>query len=116
MPRNISFMLTQEQFKNKTKTMTRRSGWRFAKAGEYLNGCKQCQGLKLGEKVEVIHPIFISKIWIEPLNAITQEDVIKEGFPDWTPAQFIDFYKKHNKCTDTEDVTVIEFEYLSELS
>ena len=34
MPRNISFMLTQEQFKNKTKTMTRRSGWRFAEADE----------------------------------------------------------------------------------
>jgi len=31
MPRNMSFMLTTEQIKNRTKTVTRRLGWKKAR-------------------------------------------------------------------------------------
>lgn len=34
MPRNMSFMLTVEQYRNQTKTVTRRNGWRFSKVDD----------------------------------------------------------------------------------
>lgn len=52
MARNISFALTTEQFRNRTKTVTRRAGWKFLKAGDILNGCVKCMGLRPGEKIE----------------------------------------------------------------
>jgi len=36
MPRNISFALTTQQVRNRTKTVTRRAGWLFLKAGDIL--------------------------------------------------------------------------------
>ena len=52
MPRNMSFALTTEQFLNRTKTVTRRKGWRFLKPGDVVMGCKKCMGLKPGEQLE----------------------------------------------------------------
>ena len=54
MPRNMSFMITTEQIKNRTKTVTRRLGWNFLKPGEVVNACEKCRGLKAGQKVQ--HP------------------------------------------------------------
>jgi hypothetical protein len=47
-----------------------------------------------------------------PLNAITQEDVVKEGFPEMTPAEFVRFYARHNKCAPDKIITRIEFVHL----
>jgi hypothetical protein len=49
--RNISFSLTTEQFKARTKTVTRRLGWTFLEPGTVLMGCEKCMGLKPGEKI-----------------------------------------------------------------
>lgn len=112
MARNISFMLTTEQVRNRTKTVTRRNGWAWLKEGEILNGVNKCQGLKKGEHPVKLATIRAVSVRREPLNAITQEDVIREGFPDWTPAQFVAFYAKHNGGDEHMIVTRIEFEYL----
>ena len=45
MPRNMSFMLTTEQVRNKTKTVTRRLGWWFLKPGEIVNAVEKGMGL-----------------------------------------------------------------------
>ena len=107
--RNMSFMLTTKQFKDKTKTVTRRNGWKHLKVGDFVQGCEKCQGLKKGEKLNKLGVIQILKTEFEPLNAITKSDCIKEGFPNMTPAEFVTFYCKHNKCEPTTPVNRIEF-------
>ncbi len=47
--RNISFSLTERQFMDKSKTVTRRLGWKFLKPGDRLMGCRKCMGLKPGD-------------------------------------------------------------------
>ena len=107
--RNMSFMLTTKQFINKTKTVTRRNGWKHIKIGDFIQGCEKCQGLKKGEKINKLSTIQILKTEFVPLNTITKSDCIKEGFPDMTPAEFVAFYCKHNKCKPTDLVNRIEF-------
>lgn len=83
----MSFFLTQVQFRNRSKTVTRRLGWHHVKVGDLIQGCVKCQGLKPGEQIEKLGVIEVVDVRIEPLNAITPEDVIKEGFPGMTPVR-----------------------------
>jgi len=112
MPRNISFAMTTEQIQNRSKDVTRRFGWWFLKEGDRLNGVKKSMGLKKGEKIERLCLIEVVSVRKEPLDAITQEDVIREGFPDWTPQDFIDFLVKHYSCDPDKPVNRIEFRYI----
>ena len=113
MPRNMSFALTTEQVLNETKTVTRRLGWKNLEQYQEVWACKKCMGLKKGEKVEKIAMLTILNVRREPLNAITQEEVVKEGFPDMTRDQFIKFFcKTHKGCTPDTEVTRIEFTQL----
>lgn len=95
--RNMSFSLTTEQVKNKTKTVTRRNGWTFLTEDTTLQPVKKGMGLKKGEKVEKIGlPIGVTSVKREPLSAITLDDVVKEGFPKMTTDEFIKMYCKAN--------------------
>lgn len=109
MPRNMSFALTTEQYKNGTKDVTRRLGWANLKPGEIFNAVEKCQGLKKGEKVKYLGQNVCVSNRPEPLNAITKEDCIREGFPDLEPEQFVEFFSKHNKCGPDQIVSRIEF-------
>jgi len=100
-------MLTTKQVRNKTKTVTRRLGWWNLKPGEIVNACVKCMGLKRGEKIEKICPIRIVSTRPEALGDITQADVILEGFPTWTPEQFIDMFMEHNGVTAKREVNRI---------
>lgn len=110
--RNMSFMLTTEQFKNRTKTVTRRLGWWNLKPGEIVNAVEKSQGLKKGEKIVSLGKIKIITAIHVPLNAITQEDVILEGFPEWTPSQFVDFFCKTHKCFPDTKINRIQFSHI----
>ncbi len=113
MPRNMSFAMTTEQFKNQSKTVTRRFGWAFLKPGDVVCGVEKAMGLKSGEKIKKLGLIEIVSVRTEALNQITQSDVIKEGFPDWTPDQFIDMLTNHyNNVAPTSLVNRIEYKYL----
>lgn len=117
MPKNMSFALTTDQIIQRQKRVTRRGNgngptWTNLKPGEIFNGVKKAMGLKKGEKIERIAELICVDNRIEPLNAITQSDVIAEGFPDWTPEQFVEFYCKHNGVDPTANVSRIEFDYL----
>lgn len=114
MPRNMSFALTTKQIKNGTKTVTRRLGWWNLKAGEIVNACIKCMGLKKGEKIKVIRRIRVVHTAPEPLFHIEfkSEDVGREGFPDWSPDEFIKFFEHTHHCDSLEIVNRIEFEYL----
>jgi len=113
MPRNMSFMLTKNQIRNKTKTVTRRNGWWFLKSGDILNACEKCQGLKKGEKIKKMCQIRVRSTRPERLFRITQDECIKEGLPELTPVEFVKFFwLSHKGVTPASKVNRIEFEYI----
>ncbi len=110
MPRAMSFMLTQQQVLDGTKTQTRRLGWTDAREGDVLNAVRKAMGLKRGEHQQSLGLIRITRVRRERLNTISAADVRREGFPEMTPAAFIELFCKANKCPPTAIVTVIDFE------
>ncbi len=119
MPRNISFALTTEQFRNRTKTVTRRLDWKELKAGQLLNACVKCMGLKRGEKPEKLGLIQVIDVRFERLDLMFSnpeygcEEVINEGFPQMSPLDFMTMFCDHHKgCTFDTVVTRIEFKYV----
>ncbi len=112
--RNISFMLTTDQIRNRTKTVTRRLGWKSLQPGTRLMGVVKGMGLKPGETVERLGEIVVVSATREPLNAITREDVAREGFPHRDVADFIRMFCEHMDCEPDAEVTRIEFEYVKE--
>lgn len=114
MPRNMSFALTEEQFRNQTKTVTRRLGWQSLLPGDIVMGCKKCRGLRPGERLERLGLIRIVSVSRERLNQITDEDVAREGFPGMARIDFMRFFvdEMRPKFGCLQPVTRIEFEYL----
>ncbi len=112
MARNMSFAMTTEQFKARTKTVTRRFGWWFLRPGDVVRGVEKAMGLKKGEKVVPLGMIRIVSVRAEPLCAITEDDVIKEGFPDLTPDAFVTMLVNHYGVAPDATVNRIEFEYI----
>jgi hypothetical protein len=112
--RNISFSATKAQFRNRTKTETCRLRWEWLQPGQELMGVEQAQGLKRGEKIVKIGPIRVVSVEREPLNAITPAQVVAEGFPGMTTAQFVKFFCDFNKCAPDATITRIVFEYIEE--
>ena len=112
MPRNMSFAMTTAQFLACTKTVTRRTGWLFLKPGDTVMGVEKGQGIPKGGKVKRLGLVRIVSVRRERLNAITQDDVVKEGYPLMMCEEFIAMYCDHNKAKSTDTVTRIEFDYL----
>lgn len=115
MPRNMSFFLTTAQFRARTKTVTRRLGWLFAKVGDVVMGVEKGQGIPKGGKVKRLGLIRIVSVRRERLSRIADEGMAgtrAEGFPEMTPWDFTGMYCKHNGGERWQTVTRIEFEYL----
>jgi hypothetical protein len=111
--RNMSFSMTTAQMRAETKDVTRRFGWWFLKPGDHVMAVEKAMGLKKGEKAIQLYEIDIISTRGEPLNAITQEDVIREGFPEWTPGQFIQKLVDHYRIDPSKLVNRIEFKRVS---
>ncbi|WP_424974291.1 ASCH domain-containing protein [Dinoroseobacter sp. S124A] len=116
MPRNISFAMTTEQVRNRTKDVTRRFGWWFLKPGDRLCGVKKSMGLRKGETIERLCMIEVISTRAEPLNQITQDDVVREGFPDWKPADFVRMLVDHYRIDPSKECNRIEFKYIEDLT
>lgn len=112
MPRNMSFAMTTTQFKAKSKDVTRRFGWWFLKPGDVICGVEKAMGLKAGEKIRRLGLIEIVSTRSESLCDISQEDVVREGFPDWTPEQFVEMLVTHYRVLPSSPVNRIEYRYL----
>ena len=108
----MSFSMTIEQFRKREKTVTRRFGWSFLRPGEEVRGVEKAMGLKKGEKINPLGMIRIISTRKETLNEITQEEVIREGFPGWTPEQFVKMLVDHYRVDQTSKINRIEFEYI----
>lgn len=119
MPRNISFALTTDQIRNRTKTVTRRLGWKNLKRGQILNACVKCMGLKPGEQIERLGQIRVVSVRQEPLTTLVldmkygKSEAELEGFPEMTGLEFAAMFAGNMKVKDLQDcVTRIEFEYV----
>jgi hypothetical protein len=70
-------------------------------------------GLKKGEKVKEIGIIEIISTRKEPLHAIDQADCIREGFPHFSPEQFVKMLVDHYDCFPDEYFNRIEFKWIN---
>ena len=66
-------------------------------------------GLKKGEKIQRIRKVQVVSVRAERLDAISQADVVREGFPDWGPERFIEMLVQHYRVAPGETVNRIEF-------
>jgi hypothetical protein len=109
----MSCAMTKDQVLAELKDVTRRLGWWFIKSGDVLNLVNKTMGFKKGE-----HPVRYKTVRVkssrpERLDAITQEEVIREGFPNMTCAEFIKFFiEGHKGCKPETVINRIEWEYI----
>jgi len=126
---NISFALTTEQVRNRSKTVTRRIGWKTLKPGALLQPVLKAQGIPKGGTVtKVGGPIRVVSVRRERLDLITDAECVLEGFPTMRAAEFVEMFgrthrvrgespfAKHHTFTrpvrGTDTITRIEFEYV----
>lgn len=114
MPRNMSFAMTTEQVRARSKDVTRRFGWWFLKPGDIVNAVEKSMGLKKGETVVRLCQIRIVSTRGELLNQIKAEDMPREGFPEMNPEAFVQMLVDHYRCDPDSEVNRIEFEYLED--
>ena len=116
--RNMSFMLTTRQMRDRTKTVTRRMGWDNAKVGELLCAVEKCQGLKKGEKIVRICVVRVLSVRKEPLQRMLDdpkyghEETAKEGFGGRPHGWFVDHFCRSMRVTPAAKPNRIEFEYV----
>lgn len=111
--RRMAFSLTKDAILSQRKTVTRRQGWANLQSGMLIQPIEKGMGLKKGEKQKLLGgPIRVRNVRMEPIEAITKEDVIAEGFGGFTPEQFISIYCKANKVKPYDKCVRIEFEYV----
>ena len=114
--RLMSFSLTTEQIRARTKTVTRRLGWGNLQQGERFGAIEKGQGLPRGTHVVRLGVLECVSNWPEPLWAVTDADVALEGFPGMTRAEFIEMFCELSgyRCEPTTRVNRILFRYVEE--
>lgn len=115
MPRAMSFFHTQCQIKDRSKTVTRRRGWKNLKPGELFWAIEKGQGLKKGERVRRLVMLRCVSNRAELLGWITPEDCAKEGFPELKPAEFVLMFCRNMGGEPDQEVRRIEFEYVEDV-
>ncbi len=114
--RRISFGLTIDQFKAGTKDVTRRLGWKTLRAGDRLLAVDRVMGFRKGERARVLGQIEVIDVRREPLHAITDEDVEREGFPGRDAEWFVAMFCRAMRCEPSRLLTRIEFRRLRVLA
>jgi len=112
MPPNMSFSITTPQMYAGTKDITRRFGWANLKPGDLVMACEKCQGLGKGGRIKRIGLIEVVSNTPERLDAITLNDVRREGFPSNSKLWFIKMFCEHNKCEPDKIINRIVFKAL----
>jgi len=113
--KHMAFALTTPQVRARTKTVTRRAGhgWLALRRGQLVQAVAKGQGLKKGEQVERLTVLRILDVRLEPLAAITSDDVRAEGFGDMAPHDFVAFFcRTHTGVQPTSEVVRIAFAYV----
>jgi hypothetical protein len=109
--RLVSFSHTIEQIRNRTKTMTRRRGFRWATPGMIVQAIDRSP--RLGQGYEKLAVIEFTEVRRGRLDSITPEDVRDEGFPGMSPEEFTRMFCETFACpSSSESVTVLRFRYV----
>lgn len=109
----MSVAYTEDAVRRRAKTVTRRKGWEYLRPGERITLCRKVMGRKPGEPLVRIVDVEIVDVRREPLRDITAEDVAREGFPELTPAAFVDrFFVQAQGISPDTVVTRIQWRYL----
>ncbi len=103
--RRISFALTPEQIRDRSKTVTRRTGWAGLKPGDRLLATSHMLG---GDPLCEIEVVSVRE---EPARAITDDDVDREGFPGKGAAWFLAMLERELGVKPEDTVRRIEFRY-----
>jgi hypothetical protein len=124
MPRLMSVAFTEQAVRDRTKTVTRRKGWTFAKPGDRITLCRKVMGRKPGEPLERIAEVEVVSVRREPLtdlygtvpggpNLYGHKEMEREGFPGLDPVVFVHHYfTEAQGVTERDTVTRIEWRYL----
>lgn len=134
MPRLMSVTLTKAAVVERRKTETRRGGWTMLRPGDRLTLCEKVMGRKAGEPLVRIVDVEVVATRREPLNAITDAAVAREGFgaadlreyirpsdfvttaadpvPGGLARAFVRFFTEHMGGAEDQEVTVITWRYL----
>lgn len=112
MTRLMSVSHTEDAVRARTKTVTRRLGWRTLKAGDRLTLCRKVMGRKPGEPLVRIVDVEVVSVRRELLALVTDDDVRREGFPEWSRLEFLRFFGMHMGALPHDEVTRIEWRYL----
>lgn len=120
MPRLMSVAFTEDAVRDRTKTVTRRAGWRMLKPGDRLTLCAKVQGRRPGEPLDRIVDVEVLSVRREPLCAIQGDardlgaaEVAREGFPGMDPIEFMRrFFIDAQGIGPMDEVTRIEWRYM----
>jgi hypothetical protein len=91
----MSFALTVDAVRARTKDVTRRTGWHNLRRGDLVRAVEKGQGLKKGERVKPIAVIRIVDVRTERLDRMLTDDtygvreVAREGLAPLAPRQFV---------------------------
>lgn len=115
--RLISFALTTQQVRNRSKTVTRRIGWKDLKPGTLLMACEKVMG-RQGKPLVRLAVIVVTSVERQQLGVMCHaeqygnREAIKEGFPNMRGDQFVKMFCNSMGCEWSTEVTRIEFRYL----
>ena len=109
--RCMSFALTEAQLMDGSKTVTRRTGWKNLRVGTRLLAVRKAMGLKAGEKMQPLCEIDVVNVTCVRLDDIDAEDCAREGFPHFSPADFIGMFAKHMNIRDKPEVWLTRIEF-----
>jgi hypothetical protein len=109
----MSVAFTEQAVRLRSKTVTRRKGWRFLRPGDRLTLCRKVMGRKQGEPLIRIAEVEVVNVSTERLRQITSEDVALEGFPGMSREEFMRrFFVVAQGMSIDDFVTRIEWRYL----
>lgn len=123
--RNMSFFHTTAQILNYSKTVTRRVGWAALKPGDHFRAIVKGQGLKKGEKVQVLAELEcvsntpqllkdIRKADRESCSRVINDECVAEGFPNLDGMSFVQMFMEHMGVGFEASVNRIEFKHVHE--
>ena len=114
--RIMSFALTTVQMLARTKTVTRRLGWRDLEKGTLLQAVEKARGLPKGTKVRKLGVIRVVSVRREPLTRLRDVrygrlEAKNEGFPGLSGRELVERFVEELGCKPGTVVTRIEFEH-----
>lgn len=87
MTRRMSCAMTIDAVRERRKTVTRRhvDTWATLKVGDRLILVEKAQGLRKGERQQVLAEVEVTAVDVEPLAMVDEAEVELEGFPGDDP-------------------------------